>query len=266
MSDPWQPVGGEPPSTPPPSTPAPGVGGPPPGPPGAGGYSAPPGPGGFPTPPPGSGPGWGPPGAAAPGTDGFCIAALVFGILPCVPLGIIFGIIGLNRTSRSQQKGRGLAIAGIVLACLWGVAGVASVFLADDAERDSEGNITEAGDEDVFSLRVGDCWNNPPSDSEVQEVDAVPCAEPHDAEVYAEFDIPESDTYPGTDEVIAQADQGCFDEFEGFVGISADASTIEVLYLYPTEDSWDRMDDRQVSCIVSDSAGPTTGTLEGAAR
>jgi hypothetical protein len=67
---------------------------------------------------------------AAGGTNGFCVAALVLGIigLPCsfIPLvsllAIVFGIIGLNQVNKSgvEGSGKGLAIAGLVC----GIAGL----------------------------------------------------------------------------------------------------------------------------------------------
>lgn len=55
---------------------------------------------------------------ATPGTNTFAIAAFVFGILGGV-LGLVFGLIGLSQIGRTGQGGRGLAIAGIVLAIFW---------------------------------------------------------------------------------------------------------------------------------------------------
>jgi hypothetical protein len=61
---------------------------------------------GAPPPPPG-------------GTDGFSVAALVCGILALVPVAAPLGVIGLVRTSREARRGRGLAIAGLVLSAFW---------------------------------------------------------------------------------------------------------------------------------------------------
>jgi len=60
---------------------------------------------------------------ATPKTDGWSIASLVCGCLVCVPLvpgllATIFGIIGITRTSSPAVKGRGFAIAGLVLGVL----------------------------------------------------------------------------------------------------------------------------------------------------
>jgi len=51
-------------------------------------------------------------------TDGVSIAALVTGILTLGPLPLILGIVGLRRTRRDGTRGRGMAIAGVVLGVL----------------------------------------------------------------------------------------------------------------------------------------------------
>jgi hypothetical protein len=50
---------------------------------------------------------------AAPQKNGFAVAGLVLSILPL--LGLIFSILGLNRAGKVGGKGKGLAIAGLVL-------------------------------------------------------------------------------------------------------------------------------------------------------
>lgn len=120
----------EPPSYPPP----PGDSGyPPPG----QGYSPPPGPS-YPPPP---GPGYPPlPGAGYPpppgstysqavGTNGMAIASLVSSLLGWICgigpiLGIIFGILALNKIKQTGQGGRGLAIAGIAIGAVLIVFGI----------------------------------------------------------------------------------------------------------------------------------------------
>jgi hypothetical protein len=70
----------------------------------------------------GAAPGYQPYGYGAPSTtNGFAIAALscaiVLAIVPFLGgiLGVVFGIIGLKQTARNGERGRGLAIAGIVI-------------------------------------------------------------------------------------------------------------------------------------------------------
>ncbi|OJV80869.1 MAG: hypothetical protein BGO37_15155 [Cellulomonas sp. 73-92] len=58
-----------------------------------------------------------------PSTDGFAIAALVFGILGGW-LSLVFGPIALSRIKKSGARGRGMALAGIWLGAAWIVGGI----------------------------------------------------------------------------------------------------------------------------------------------
>lgn len=91
----------------------------------------PPGYGGQPpygAPPPPAPPGYGPPAPGygqypAPKTSGAAIASLVCGVLGCIPyitslLAIILGAVGIRNTGRPGVKGRGMAIAGLLLGLL----------------------------------------------------------------------------------------------------------------------------------------------------
>lgn len=116
---------------------------------------------------------------------------------------------------------------------------------------------------DVFSLEVGDCIATSTGESEVTEVPVVECAEPHEVEVYADFEIDGTD-YPGEDAIFAQADQGCYDAYAPFVGIAYEESKYDFSYYYPTEGSW-AQGDHLISCLILDPAGAElTGSLKGA--
>jgi Domain of unknown function (DUF4190) len=85
----------------------------------------PPPPGGYGYPPPGSG--YPPPQAV--GTNGMAIASLVCSLLGwlCVigpPLGLIFGFVALSQIKQTGQRGRGMAIAGIVIGAIAIVLGI----------------------------------------------------------------------------------------------------------------------------------------------
>jgi hypothetical protein len=70
-----------------------------------------------PLPPTGSFPPVAPPPPATQGTNGLSIAGLILAIF-VAPLGFILSIIGLVMAGRRGQKGKGLAIAGIVISVL----------------------------------------------------------------------------------------------------------------------------------------------------
>ncbi|TDQ51596.1 septum formation family protein [Actinorugispora endophytica] len=127
------------------------------------------------------------------------------------------------------------------------------------------GILEQLAGDDVFTLVVGDCLSSSTGEGEVSSVPTVDCAEPHDSEVYASHMIADG-AYPGEDAIYTEAEEVCTTEFETFVGMAYLDSELDFEYLYPTEDSWNELDDREILCMVVDPAGQTTGSLEGAAR
>lgn len=155
------------------------------------------------------------------------------------------------------------AVVSMGALALSGCSIIETIFPAQ-AERNSETNEVEtAGEADVFQMQVGDCLNDQDA-TEVDSVPAVPCDEPHDYEVYYSFDL-DAGEYPGDDAVYEDADQGCYDAFADFVGVTYEESALEFNNFVPTEGSWNELDDREIVCVVYD-AEPVTGTLEGSAR
>ncbi|MBC7292409.1 MAG: septum formation family protein [Actinotalea sp.] len=160
-----------------------------------------------------------------------------------------------------------LTVAALLLS---GCSAVEGLTGPDEAVRDTgSGEITEASEADAFSVRVGDCLSlleSPAADAtEIESLPTVPCGEPHDSEVYAATELPEGD-YPGEEEVGAVADEFCYDEFEAFVGTSYEESALDFTTLFPTAQSWDGMDDREILCVVVDGEGGVTGSLRDAGR
>jgi hypothetical protein len=131
---------------------------------------------------------------------------------------------------------------------------------------DDSGAVVTPGVVDAFEVRVGDCYldDGEVEDAELGEifrVDAVPCDEPHDNEVYAIFDLPDGE-FPGQDELFRLADKGCHESFADFAGVGLYQTRLDLTYLFPTEQSWAR-GDREVVCVVFDPAGPLEGSLAG---
>ncbi len=135
---------------------------------------------------------------------------------------------------------------------------------APEPQRDeTTQEIVEEGDADVFAIRVGDCLNEA-SGEVVSEVPVVPCDQPHDEEVFFDFELEGTD-YPGDDAVQTQANDGCLAQFEPFVGLAYESSSLDFYPYTPTQESWEQAGDRVVSCVIWDPAGQVTGTLAGAA-
>jgi hypothetical protein len=156
-------------------------------------------------------------------------------------------------------------VALAAVTSLGGCAVLDKVFPAQ-AERDAETQeIAEAGQQDVFSVALGDCFNNDAAaidNEEISDLPAVTCAEPHDNEVYFLFDLP-GDDFPF--DVNQLADDGCFAQFEAFVGMPYETSVLGYFPIQPTFETWAE-GDREVICSVFEPEVQTTGTLAGAAR
>lgn len=166
-------------------------------------------------------------------------------------------------TRPSPQRVSGAGIVVIALALSLSACGLLPNFGdASEPIRDEQGQVIETNPAtDVFAIQVGDCLNDADVTVEVQTIPTVPCADPHDSEIYAAF-ILGDDVYPGADAVIAEAEADCLTAFERFVGVDYLDSIYDFSYYYPTEQSWSN-GDREVLCVIYDPAGPVTGTLSG---
>jgi hypothetical protein len=221
--------------------------------------------------------------ASAPGAPGasrtnvVAIVALVLGFV--VPVaGIVTGAIALAQIKRTGEKGRGLALGGIV------AGGVLTLFLAtvvigtlvfsaltaaggsaDPYAPPEEGGVTVAPDEqapfDPSALVVGSCLDDLPGGF-VAAGNVVDCAQPHSYEAFGGFDVADG-TYPGDAEIETAALQGCEAAYGGYVGVSYQESRLDYYYVGPTEQTW-AVGDREIFCLLYDpNAEQTVGSLAG---
>lgn len=131
-----------------------------------------------------------------------------------------------------------------------------------DVARDADGRPTEAGEVRADRLRVGDCFDDQDDDSP-DGFPVVPCDQPHDNEVFFAFVVP-GDDFPGQDALADQAAARCRDApFTDYVGVSIDASVLRVFYVLPSQETWDRFDDRTLVCALYDE---DRAPLDGSAR
>jgi hypothetical protein len=203
------------------------------------------------------------------GTNGFAITAFVLGLIGGTILSIIFGIIGLVQIRRTGQRGRGLAIAGITLACVWLVIFI-GIFASGglSVKPSSGGSATSATGPihstqriNIFSLKPGDCFQNPPASQTilgVTDVTAVPCTVAHNAQAFAQFDAT-NPSYPGSSALIRQAQSGCQSR-ESVLNGSALTSTMRLHFLYPLQTSW-AAGKRTITCLVVDKTKDLTSSL-----
>lgn len=251
----------------------------------AGAPSAPTAPYGYGQTPYAPGPGAGASPAASGRTNGVAIAAIIMGFV--LPLGgIIAGAVALAQIKRTGEKGRGLAIGGIVAGAVIGVlsiiaivglvffafvgAGVASSSsdpfgLPDEPDG---GSVTigpgEQAPSDAYTLPVGACLDDVPS-GVISPSNLVDCAQPHTYEVFGSFFLSDG-AFPGDDAIESSAYEGCDAVYPNYVGIPWEQSTLAYYYVSPSEETWAE-GDREISCLLYDpDTDQTTGSLRGAAR
>lgn len=231
----------------------------------------------------GGGPqGWYAPPPVSDKTNTLAIVALVMSLacaVPTVPL--ILGIIALSQIRSRGEKGKGMAVAAIaihgatlaltVLVVVLGISGA-----LDDGpapKRDTTGQVTGSGSSKVTDIRRGDCFNTDGDLAEYEDeeigqaafsVSVVPCAQPHEGEAYAVFDL-DKGPYPGTDKVISIVEEKCAGTLlTDYVGKEADLSEkLEVYYYFPQATTW-ALGDREATCFLGDTSGASTGSVRAA--
>jgi len=130
-------------------------------------------------------------------------------------------------------------------------------------QRSSAGEDTETATVETPTVKLGDCRLEAASGLPT-EAEVVPCAEPHDEEVFYEITMP--DGAFAQDAVEAATEECVGDPFTTFVGVSKEESALGVYPIPPMPETWDQPGGRVIFCVLFDPAGQTEGSLAGAAR
>jgi Septum formation/Domain of unknown function (DUF4190) len=183
-------------------------------------------------------------------TSGFAVASLALGILGGVLFSVIFGIIALGRTKPGGQRGRGMAIAGLVLSGVWtAVIAVAIVFAI----------LSPTHSVSVQDIKAGDCFAETPTGSRVSRVDTTSCDRPHSAEVAAVLTMPDG-PFPG-DSVFSDYRQRCRDALSSYSSTAMQDSNVDLAVMPPSRESW-KQGDRDMVCIATFNE-KRTGSIKG---
>ena len=106
------------------------------------------------------------------------------------------------------------------------------------------------------------CFDDPDAlADEFSSLPGVPCAEPHDNETFAVFDLTMAD-YPEYD-IAEISESSCIEHFETYVGRDYETSALDVVTMYPTPEGW-AQNDREVVCALYDMSGAKlVGSVKG---
>lgn len=182
-------------------------------------------------------------------TSTLAVLGFIFSLGAIIPVAVTLSIIALAQIPKNHQKGKGLAIAGLVICGLWLVGFILIAALADDStdsNRDAAGQVTTTTNTRPDQLRVGDCVSSLKEGS-VKNVKIVPCDGPNGGKVFAMYEMP-SGKWPGLSSVQETAGEGCTDRYVASKQ-QADAPS-DVFYFHPIESGW-ALGDRGVVCFVA---------------
>jgi hypothetical protein len=109
----------------------------------------------------------------------------------------------------------------------------------------------------VFGLRPGQCFNSLPNG--IAGAHAVPCAQPHDGEIYGTFRVAGRD-WPGSAVLASQARLGCQARLAGYLNPQLDTSDLADSYAYPNQGAW-AAGEHSVICEIRGTQGKLTGSV-----
>ncbi|MFJ8308572.1 MULTISPECIES: DUF4190 domain-containing protein [unclassified Streptomyces] len=230
-------------------------------------------PGAYPGQPMNGGP-WYPYPAAPqqPPVSGLAIGSLIAGVLCCIPpLGLVLGAVALGQIKKKGQRGKGMAIAGVVLSAISTLLLVVSIATGGltsgwrDFKSGWNGSASGVGSKSrsTLDLRSGDCFDVPGGklEREVVSVRIVPCGGRHDAEVSGSFRLTATGSYPGESAISAEADSKCWDLEQTYAmdrwKIPATAGPY---YYTPSKQSWG-LGDHSVTCAFAAHGGKLEGSV-----
>ena len=113
----------------------------------------------------------------------------------------------------------------------------------------------------VQDLSVGDCFDDPDEEL-ISSLPLVDCAEPHDNEIYASVQHPGT-AFPGLEALTQFGLEECLAEFEPAIGESYAASSLDYLFFFPSEESWDNGDREYLCYAYEANLDKLTGSVRG---
>jgi hypothetical protein len=224
-----------------------------------------------------------PPGGPGRPTSAVAVAALVVGIAGIVfpglgLVGIGLAVVALVHLRGRRERGRGIAVAGLVVSLLWPVVFLAAAVAAFSqsatqsrqygpdpvpavsCEDGSCGNVVDEPNGFVATLVVGDCLAEVPDplrdDADGTEVDVVDCEEEHVAQVYDTVSAGGGE-YPGESVVRRRGQQRCASAVPASARADVAARRARVVVAYPGPQVWDET--HQAACLLVTDEPRTSG-------
>ncbi|MYX77665.1 DUF4190 domain-containing protein [Streptomyces sp. SID3915] len=204
----------------------------------------------------------------SPPVSGFAIASLVCSLVCLAPLGLVFGIIALVRTSRRGERGKGLAVAGVAVSgavlVLAFLTLVGALRFSAWSSGSPAGPVRGDRGRSVFALETGDCFT--PATEPTQDnqgairngaAERLSCEEPHRGEIYGRFELTGRKAFPGTEEVMKASRDRCGPLLPDYAVDLTAHGPLQTYFSHPDRAGWER-GGRTVLCW----AGAPRGDLD----
>jgi hypothetical protein len=119
----------------------------------------------------------------------------------------------------------------------------------------------------VLSIGIGQCFASPTSvHTELKSLTRTACSSPHALESYARVSYKKNVAnlaYPGADVLTKFAQSVCAQQFNDYVGIDYQDSTLFFTYLLPSPQGWEQSLDRYVLCFIESNQSLRTTSAKG---
>ena len=102
-------------------------------------------------------------------------------------------------------------------------------------------------DTSAFAMYVGQCINTP--DGAAATVEEFDCNQPHTGEVFYIHKLTDA-TRPSDDDMEKKATDACLAAFSPYVGKDYEDSSLSIVWMYPTVQTW-TTGDREIVCIAT---------------
>lgn len=130
------------------------------------------------------------------------------------------------------------------------------------SSRSSENSSPEATgtDTSAFAMFVGQCITTP--DGATATVEEFDCNQPHTGEVFHIMNLTDA-TRPSDSEMETKATDACLAAFAPYVGKDYEESSLGIVWMFPTVQTW-ATGDREIVCIATpDDDSTLTQSIKG---